>query len=214
MNGRPLALEWESKNCDAILETWYPGTMAGPAINEVLFGDAAPQGKLSMTFPVSVGQVPIYYNHKNTGRPYDENQKYTSKYLDISNEPLYPFGFGLGYTNFTYGEVSLSKNSKTANEAITATITVTNSGTREGVETVQLYIRDKVGSIGRPVKELKGFQKISLKPGESKTVSFKITQSDLSFYNADLKWVAEPGEFDIMIGGNSRDVKKSTFTLK
>ncbi len=214
MNGRPLALEWESKNCDAILETWYPGTMAGPAINEVLYGDAAPQGRLSMTFPVSVGQVPIYYNHKNTGRPYDENQKYTSKYLDMSNEPLYPFGFGLGYTNFTYGEVSLSKNTKTANEAITATVTVTNIGTRGGIETVQLYLRDKVGSIGRPVKELKGFQKITLKPGESKTVSFKITQSDLSFYNSALKWVAEPGEFDVMIGGNSRDVKKSTFTLK
>jgi beta-glucosidase len=214
MNGRPLALEWESKNCDAILETWYPGTMAGPAINDVLYGDATPQGKLSMTFPASVGQVPIYYNHKNTGRPYDENQKYTTKYLDISNEPLYPFGFGLGYTNFIYGEMSLSKSSKTANEAITATITVTNSGTREGIETVQLYIRDKVGSISRPVKELKGFRKVGLKPGESKTVSFKITQSDLSFYNADLKWVAEPGEFDVMIGGNSRDVKKSTFTLK
>ena len=214
MNGRPLALDWESKNVDAILEVWFPGTMAGPAINEVLFGDVSPQGRLSMTFPVSVGQVPIYYNHKNTGRPYDPNQKYTSKYLDQSNDPLYPFGFGLGYTNFTYGEVSLSKNTKTANEAITASITVTNSGKREGTETVQLYIRDKVGSIARPVMELKGFQKISLNAGDSKTVRFKITQNDLSFYNSDLKWSAEAGEFEVMIGGNSRDVKKAGFTLK
>ena len=214
MNGRPLALEWESKNCAAILETWYPGTMAGQAINEVLYGDASPQGKLSMTFPVSVGQVPIYYNHKNTGRPFNDKDKFTSKYLDATNEPLYPFGYGLAYTNFTYGDISLSRNVKTQNEAVTASVTVTNSGNREGTETVQLYIRDKVGSITRPVKELKGFQKLSLKPGESKTVSFRITQSDLSFYNSDLKWVAEPGEFDLMIGGNSRDVKSAAFTLK
>jgi beta-glucosidase len=214
MNGRPLALEWESKNCAAILEAWYPGTMAGPAINEVLYGDASPQGKLSMTFPVSVGQVPIYYNHKNTGRPINEKDKFTSKYLDASNEPLYPFGYGLAYTNFTYGDISLSRNVKTQNEAVTASVTVTNSGNREGTETVQLYIRDKAGSITRPVKELKGFQKLSLKPGESRTVSFRITQSDLSFYNSDLKWVAEPGEFDLMIGGNSRDVKSAAFTLK
>jgi len=214
MNGRPLALEWESKNCAAILETWYPGTMAGQAINEVLYGDASPQGKLSMTFPVSVGQVPIYYNHKNTGRPFNDKDKFTSKYLDATNEPLYPFGYGLAYTNFTYGDISLSRNVKTQNEAVTASVTVTNSGNREGTETVQLYIRDKVGSITRPVKELKGFQKLSLKPGESKTVSFRITQSDLSFYNSDLKWVAEPGEFDFMIGGNSRDVKSAAFTLK
>ena len=214
MNGRPLALDWESKNVDAILEVWFPGTMAGPAINEVLFGDVSPQGRLSMTFPVSVGQVPIYYNHKNTGRPYDPNQKYTSKYLDQSNDPLYPFGFGMGYTSFTYGDLSLSKNTKTANEAITASITVTNSGKREGTETVQLYIRDKVGSIARPVMELKGFQKISLNAGDSKTVRFKITQNDLSFYNSDLKWSAEAGEFEVMIGGNSRDVKKAGFTLK
>ena len=214
MNGRPLALEWESKNCAAILETWYPGTMAGQAINEVLYGDASPQGKLSMTFPVSVGQVPIYYNHKNTGRPFNDKDKFTSKYLDATNEPLYPFGYGLAYTNFTYGDISLSRNVKTQNEAVTASVTVTNSGNREGTETVQLYIRDKVGSITRPVKELKGFQKLSLRPGESKTVSFRITQSDLSFYNSDLKWVAEPGEFDLMIGGNSRDVKSAAFTLK
>ena len=214
MNGRPLALDWESKNCAAILEAWYPGTMAGTAINEVLYGDASPQGRLSMTFPVSVGQVPIYYNHKNTGRPFDPNQKYTTKYLDAPNEPLFPFGFGLGYTTFSYSDISLSKNSKTANEAISATITVTNSGSREGTETVQLYIRDKVGSIARPVKELKGFQKVTLKPGESKAVTFRITQNDLSFYNSDLKWVAEPGDFDLMIGGNSRDVKTTSFSLK
>jgi beta-glucosidase len=214
MNGRPLALEWESKNCAAILEAWYPGTMAGQAISEVLFGDAAPQGKLSMSFPVSVGQVPVYYNHKNTGRPYDENQKYTTRYLDGPNEPLFPFGYGLGYTKFTYGDVGLSKTSKTASEAISATITVTNSGSLEGTETVQLYIRDRVGSIARPVSELKGFQKLTLKPGESKTVTFRITQSELSFYNSELKWVAEPGEFDVMVGGNSRDVKKASFKLK
>ena len=214
MNGRPLALNWESKNCDAILETWYPGTMAGPAINEILFGDAAPQGKLSMSFPVTVGQVPVYYNHKNTGRPFDPNQKYTSKYLDVTNEPLYPFGYGLAYTNFTYSDVSLDKNVMTGSGNISATITVTNSGKKEGTETVQLYLRDRVGSITRPVKELKGFRKLNLQPGESKTVTFSISKNDLSFYNYDLNWVAEPGEFDIMIGGNSRDVKKVMFTMK
>lgn len=214
MNGRPLTLSWEDQNMDAILETWYGGTMAGPAIVDVLFGEANPSGKISMTFPRNVGQVPIYYNHKNTGRPFDPNQKYTTKYLDIPNTPLYPFGHGLSYTSFTYGDIKLSSTTVGKGKPITATITVTNSGQREGVETVQLYIRDLVGSITRPVKELKGLQKISLKPGESKEVSFQVSEEQLRFYNSDLKLVSEPGEFRIYIGGSSEEVKEGTFGLE
>src|SRR5262249_18394925 len=151
---------------DAILETWFAGTMAGTAIVDVLFGDESPSGRLTMSFPVNVGQVPIYYNAKNTGRPFDEHEKYRSKYLDVSNEPLFPFGFGLGYTTFSFGKLSLSKSTMKRGETITVETTVTNTGKRTGVETVQLYIRDLIGSITRPVKELKGFQQIKLGPGE------------------------------------------------
>ena len=214
MNGRPLTLSWEDRELDAILETWYPGTNGGPAIVDLLFGDANPSGKLSMTFPRNVGQVPIYYNHKNTGRPLDVNQKYTSKYLDVANDPLYPFGFGLSYTTFTYGDVSLSKAQIGSNESMEVRCTVTNTGNYAGEETVQLYIRDVVGSITRPVRELKGFQKINLKKGESKQVVFRITGEDLKFFNSDLKWVNEPGEFQVFVGSNSRDVKEAKFTLK
>lgn len=214
MNGRPLTLSWEDQNMDAILETWYGGTMAGPAIVDVLFGEANPSGKISMTFPRNLGQVPIYYNHKNTGRPLDPNQKYTTKYLDVANTPLYPFGHGLSYTNFTYGDIKLSSNTVSKGKPITATITITNAGQREGVETVQMYIRDLVGSITRPVKELKGLQKISLKPGESKEISFQVNEEQLRFYNSDLKFVSEPGDFRIFIGSNSEEVKEGTFSLK
>ena len=209
INGRPLTLPWEDENMDAILEAWYPGTMGGPAIADVLFGNANPSAKITMSFPRSVGQIPVYYNHKNTGRPFDEKQKYTSKYLDVANTPLYPFGFGLSYTTFSYSNIKLSDTLLKGNKILTASVTLTNTGTREGKEVVELYIRDVVGSITRPVEELKGFQKVDLKAGESKTISFEITPDALKFYNTDLKYDWEPGQFTIMIGGNSRDVSSA-----
>jgi len=214
MNGRPLTLSWENDNVEAILEAWYPGTLAGPAISSILFGEAIPSGKLSMTFPRNVGQIPIYYNHKMTGRPLDENQKYTSKYLDVANSPLYPFGWGLSYTSFSYGDIKLSNARMKASDKITLTIPVSNTGKYDAEEVVQLYIRDMVGSVTRPVKELKGFQKIFLKKGETKTVTFTIAVDDLKFYNANLKWAAEPGEFRVFVGGNSVDVKEARFVLE
>ena len=214
MNGRPLTLSWEDENMDAILETWFGGTMAGPAIADVLFGDANPSGKITMTFPRNVGQIPIYYNHKNTGRPFNADQKYTSKYLDISNTPLYPFGYGLSYTTFNYSDISLSNSTLQSGGKITASVNLTNTGTRSGKETVQLYIRDLVGSITRPVKELKGFQQITLQPGETKKVSFIISVDDLKFYNSDLKYTYEPGNFKVFIGTNSEAVKEATFKVQ
>ena len=191
---------------------WFGGSEAGDAIADVLFGDVNPSGKLTTSFPQNVGQVPIYYAHKNTGRPLGEGkwfEKFRSNYLDVSNDPLYPFGYGLSYTTFSYSDVKLSSASLKGNQTLTASVTVTNTGKRDGKETVQLYIRDLVGSITRPVKELKGFQKISLKAGESRTVTFSITPNDLKFYNGDLKYDWEPGEFSIMIGASSRDVKSA-----
>ncbi len=214
MNGRPLTLTWEDEHLDAILETWYGGTMAGPAIVDVLYGEANPSGKLSMTFPRNVGQIPVYYNHKNTGRPFDANQKYTSQYLDVSNEPLYPFGYGMSYSSFTYSNLILDTKSITASGKLTAAVTVTNTGKYEGVETVQLYIRDLEGSITRPVMELKGFQKIALSPGASRQVKFTIGREDLRFYNSDLQFVAEPGAFKLYIGGSSKQVEEAGFILK
>lgn len=211
MNGRPLTLEWENANCDAILETWFSGSQAGNAITGVLFGEYNPSGKLTMTFPRNTGQIPIYYNAKNTGRPLDPNNKYSTKYLDIPNTPLYPFGYGLSYTTFAYGDIKLSSSTLSYDQVLTASITVTNNGKYDGTETIQLYLRDMVGSISRPVKELKGFQKVSLKAGESTTVNFKITVNDLKFFNANLKYVAEPGDFKLFIGGNSSDVKEADF---
>ena len=208
--GRPLAIKWENANVPAILNVWFGGSETGYAISDVLFGDVNPSGKLTTTWPQNVGQVPIYYNHKNTGRPLPEGQwfqKFRSNYLDVSNDPVYPFGYGLSYTNFTYGDLKLSSTSLKGNQTLTANVAVTNAGNRDGKEVVQLYIRDVVGSITRPMKELKGFQKISLKAGETKTVTFKITTNDLKFYNSALKYDWESGEFVIMVGGNSRDVK-------
>jgi len=213
MNGRPLILAWEDKNVDAIVETWFGGTMAGAAIIDVLFGEANPSGRLTMSFPRNVGQIPIYYNSKNTGRPFNPDNKYTSKYLDVPNTPLYPFGYGLSYSNFSYGNIVLSSSSLNPNETLTATVTVKNTGKRKGVETVQLYVRDMVGSITRPVKELKGFRQVSLAPGESTNVSFALTPDDLRFFNAELKYAAEPGDFKVFIGPNSRDLKEADFQL-
>ncbi|MDQ2863462.1 MAG: glycoside hydrolase family 3 C-terminal domain-containing protein, partial [Bacteroidota bacterium] len=207
--GRPLTIKWEEDNVPSILNVWFGGTEAGNAIGDVLFGDVNPSGKLTTTWPQDVGQIPLYYNHKNTGRPLPEGQlfqKFRSNYLDVSNDPVYPFGFGLSYTTFKYSDIHLSDTMMKGNKALTASVTLTNTGTREGKEVVQLYIRDVVGSVTRPVKELKDFQKVDLKAGESKTISFKITPDALKFYNSDLKYDWEPGQFTIMIGGNSRDV--------
>jgi len=215
--GRPLVLAWEEENVPAILNVWFGGSEAGDAIADVIFGDVNPSGKLTTTFPQHVGQLPMYYAHKNTGRPLEEGkwfQKFRSNYLDISNDPVYPFGYGLSYTTFQYGELKLDKAEMTTSGTITATVDVTNTGSREGAEVVQLYIRDRVGSVTRPIKELKGFEKIWLKAGETKTVSFEITEMDLSFYRYDLSFGAEPGDFDVYIGGDSKNVKAASFTLK
>ncbi|MBG9214124.1 beta-glucosidase BglX [Bacteroides fragilis] len=215
--GRPLVLTWEEEHVPAILNVWFGGSEAAYAISDVLFGDVNPSGKLTATFPQNVGQIPLFYNHKNTGRPLQEGrwfEKFRSNYLDVSNEPLYPFGYGLSYTTFAYSDIHLSSTEMSADGKLTATVTVTNTGSRDGAEVVQLYIRDLVGSVTRPVKELKGFEKIFLKAGESRKVSFSITPELLKFYNYDLQFVCEPGDFDVMIGGNSRDVKKARFLLK
>ena len=215
--GRPLTLTWEQENVPAILNVWFGGSEAAYAIGDVLFGDVNPSGKLTMTFPKNVGQIPLFYNHKNTGRPLQEGkwfEKFRSSYLDVDNEPLYPFGYGLSYTAFQYSDIALSASAMGQDGSITAAVTVTNTGKRDGAEVVQLYIRDLVGSITRPVKELKGFEKIFLKAGESKTVTFKITPELLRFYDYDLKQVAEPGDFDVMIGGDSRNVRSARLTLK
>jgi beta-glucosidase len=214
MNGRPLVLTGEPQKAGAILEAWFGGIESGHAIADLLFGDRNPSGKLSMTFPRSVGQIPIYYNHMNTGRPMQPENKFSTKYLDESNEPLYPFGYGLSYAHFNYGPVSLSSSSLNTNGNITATVTVTNDGAYSGEETVQMYIRDMVGSVSRPLLELKQFKKMSIPKGESKTASFTISKSDLSFANAEGRSVLEPGDFKVFIGGNSRDAKGADFTLK
>lgn len=215
--GRPLVLKWENEQVPAILNVWFGGTEAGDAIADVLFGDVNPSGKLTATFPQNVGQVPIYYSHKNTGRPLGEGQwfqKYRSNYLDVSNDPLYPFGYGLSYTNFNYSNISLSDAVINGKNGITASITITNTGKTAGSEVVQLYTQQLVGSITRPVKELKGFKKINLKAGESKTINFLLQQADLKFYNSNLKFIAEPGDYNLYIGTNSRDVKEAKFKLE
>lgn len=218
--GRPLAITEESDIANAILNVWFPGTEAGPAITEVLYGAVNPSGKLSMTFPRNLGQVPIYYNHKNTGRPLSpektekgEFEKFKSNYLDVANTPLYPFGFGLSYTSFDYSSVTLSSVKIAKGSTIKASVKVTNTGKYDGKEVVQLYIRDLVGSTTRPVKELKGFQKVFLKKGETKDVTFTITEEDLKFYDFDLNFVAEPGQFEVFIGTHSDTQNKMLFEL-
>lgn len=209
VNGRPMTLGWENENVPAILETWALGTEAGNAIANVLFGNYNPSGKLTATFPANVGQIPLYYNHKNTGRPMDPKNKFTSKYLDSPNEPVYPFGYGLSYTSFSYGDLKVGKPALSGDETLTVTVTVTNTGKIAGEEVVQLYVQDPVASISRPVKELKDFRKVMFQPGEWKDVTFDITTDDLKFYNSDLKYDWEPGEFIIYVGTNSRDVNQA-----
>ena len=215
--GRPLTLTREQENLGAILNIWFPGTEAGHAVADVLFGEVNPSGKLTATWPRSVGQEPLYYNYKNTGRPPRADgtiTKYTTGYIDQTYLPLYPFGFGLSYTEFRYGELRLDKTEMAENGEITASVEVANTGKYEGQEVVQLYIRDLVGSVTRPLKELKGFEKIRLQPGEKKTVTFRIDASMLRFYDHDLNFVCEPGDFEVMVGGNSQDVQTARFTLK
>jgi beta-glucosidase len=208
--GRPLTLTWEHANIPAILNVWFAGSEAGYAIADVLFGDVNPSGKLTTSFPQHVGQVPLFYAQKNTGRPLTGPwfSKFRSNYLDVSNEPLYPFGYGLSYTHFTYGDLQLTKKSLKTGDTLFASVAVKNAGDRYGKEIVQLYIRDMVGSVTRPVKELKGFEKIALRAGETKIVTFPITTEDLKFYNYDLKYTWEPGDFEIMLGPNSSELKK------
>jgi beta-glucosidase len=212
LNGRPLTLNWENEHCSAILDAWFGGTEAGNAVAAVLFGDYNPSGKLTATFPRDTGQIPLYYNHKNTGRPYDGNtaNKYTSRYLDISNDPLYPFGYGLSYTTFSYSDVRLDQTNLANNETLSAAVTVTNTGSYAGEEIVQLYITEPVASVTRSVEDLRGFQKISLAPGESKEVAFKITPDALKFYNSELRYDWEPGDFIIRIGPNSQQLHSAT----
>ena len=213
--GRATVMDWEVENIPTILNVWFGGSEAADAICDVVFGDVAPSGKLTVTMPRSVGQIPIYYNHLNTGRPNPKwFTKFTTNYLDVPNDPLFPFGYGLSYTTFEYSPMTLSSDAMTTSGKITASVNVTNTGAVEGTEVVQFYIRDMVGSIARPVQELKGFERISLKPGESRTVTFTIDAELLKFYNKDLEYVCEPGQFEAIIGPNSRDVQRKTFTLK
>jgi len=214
MNGRPLTIQHLDEVAPAILETWFAGTEAGNAIANVVFGDYNPSGKLTMTFPRNVGQIPIYYNHKNTGRPYDPNDPYTSFYIDVENTPLYPFGYGLSYTTFDYSDLKLDKKEISNGQQVNVSVTVANTGDYAGEEVVQLYIRDLVGSVTRPVKELKGFKKIYLEKGESKTVSFSLGQEDISFYRKDMSYGTEPGEFEVFVGGSSATENSVRFTLK
>lgn len=213
MNGRPLTLQWEAEHIPAIVEAWHLGVEAGNAVADVLFGDYNPSGKLPVTFPRSVGQIPIYYNHKSTGRPLVEHDKYTSRYLDSPNTPLFPFGYGLSYTTFAYRNVNVSPKTISGNQSIVVTVEVENTGKRSGEEVVQLYLRDDVATVTRPVKELKRFKKISLNAGEKKSVEFNLTPDDLSFYNLEMKKVVEPGTFTLFVGGNSVDCLETTFEV-
>jgi beta-glucosidase len=215
MNGRPLTLPWENEHVGAILEAWYGGTESGDALADVLFGDYSPSGKLTISFPRNVGQIPVYYNHKNTGRPYDGKsmEKYKSRYLDVANDPLYPFGYGLSYTHFDYSALSLDKKTMHPGDKLTIRVTVSNTGNRDGEETAQLYIRDLVASVTQPVKELKGFRKVFLKKGESRELVFTLSVDDLKYYNTELKRVYDPGEFRVFVGGDSQQVQEAGFEL-
>jgi beta-glucosidase len=214
MNGRPLAIDWMAENVPAIVEAWHLGSESGNAIADVLFGDYNPSGKLPVSFPRAVGQCPIYYNHKNTGRPADSGSVFWSHYTDESNEPLFPFGYGLSYTSFAYSDLKLSSKEISANDQLKVSVKLENTGKYAGTEIVQFYIRDLYGSVTRPVKELKGFKKVSLNPGESQVVEFELSAKDLAFYNADGVWQAEPGDFYLWIGTNSEEGLQGEFFLK
>jgi beta-glucosidase len=213
MNGRPLTIEWAVANVPAIVETWFLGVEAGNAIADVLFGDVNPSGRLPVTFPRSLGQVPIYYNQRNTGRPVDVNNKYSSKYLDVPNTPRYPFGYGLSYTTFAYRDLRVTNPRIKRTDTLTVSVTLANTGSREGTEVVQLYVRDEVGSVARPVRELKAFQRVTLKPGESRAVTLRVAAQDLAFYGLDMKRVVEPGSFRVYVGPSSAEGLEGRFEV-
>jgi beta-glucosidase len=208
MNGRPLSVPWLDGNVPAILEAWYLGVQMGPAVADVLFGDVNPSGRLPVSFPRTVGQVPVYYSHMNTGRPSSETERYTSKYIDVHWTPLYPFGHGLSYTTFEYGEPTLSTTRIAPTDSLTVTVTVRNTGARAGAEVVQLYVRDDVASVTRPVKALRAFERIVLEPGEARTVTFRLGPDDLAFYNHEMQRVVEPGTFTVWVGTSSADERQ------
>jgi beta-glucosidase len=214
MNGRPLTITWLAENSPAILETWFAGTEAGNAIADVLFGDVNPGGKLPVTFPRAIGQVPLYYNHLNTGRPPDPNSKWNSKYIDVDWKPLFPFGHGLSYTQFALSNLQLSTRTIPVDGKLTVSVDVQNTGNRAGDEVVQLYIRDVAASSSRPVKELKGFERITLRPGEKRKVTFTLSSSQLGLYNREMRHVVEPGTFNISVGNSSADPKALTSTFE
>ena len=214
MNGRPLAIPWLAEHAPALLEAWYLGVEMGPAVADVLFGDHNPSGKLPVTFPRVTGQVPIYYAHANTGRPPDPEDKYTSKYIDVHWSPLFPFGHGLSYTSFEYGAPRLSRSIIAPGDSVRVSVDVTNTGDRAGAEVVQLYIRDDVASVTRPVMELRGFAKIDVEPGQTRTVQFTIGPHDLAFYDREMRRVLEPGTFTVFVGGSSVDTQQERFTVE
>jgi beta-glucosidase len=209
MNGRPLSIPWLDQNVPAILETWFLGVQMGPAVADALFGDYNPSGKLPVSFPRTVGQEPLYYNHKNTGRPPAERERYTSKYIDVHWTPLYPFGHGLSYTTFDYTNLRLSSTRIDATDSLTVQVQVTNTGARAGDEVVQLYLRDDVASVTRPVRELRGFERITLQPGQTRTVAVTLRPSDLAFYDQQMRQVVEPGTFTVWVGTSSADERQS-----
>jgi beta-glucosidase len=213
MNGRPLAINWIAENAPAILETWFAGIQAGHAIADVLFGDVNPGGKLPVTFPRAVGQSPLYYNHKNTGRPPSAENKYTSKYLDVPWTPLFPFGHGLSYTQFRLANLQVSQRTIRPDGQLKVSVEVENTGKRAGDEVVQLYIRDMAASVTRPVRELKGFERVTLKPGERRRVEFTLTPESLGFYNQDMRFVVEPGEIKVFVGTSSVGGLETSFEV-
>ncbi|MEO9021488.1 MAG: glycoside hydrolase family 3 C-terminal domain-containing protein, partial [Ginsengibacter sp.] len=214
MNGRPLTISWLHDHVPAILETWFLGTEAGPAIADVLFGDYNPSGKLTMSFPRNTGQIPVYYNHLNTGRPFQKGNKYTSRYIDIPNSPLYPFGYGLSYTDFSYSTIQLNTHELNWDDSLKISVKITNTGKVAGTEIAQLYIHDLVAEVSRPVKELKGFKRVHLQPGEMASVSFTLNRNDLSFYKKDMTYGTQPGDFEVVVGGSSDATQTEHFVLK
>jgi len=213
MNGRPLTIEWAAEHVPAIVETWFLGVEAGNATADVLFGDVNPSGRLPVTFPRSLGQIPIYYNHRNTGRPYEANNKFTSKYLDVPNTPRYPFGYGLSYTTFGYRDVKVTNPRIRATDTLVVSVTLTNTGSREGTEVAQLYVRDEVASVARPVRELKAFQRVTLKPNESRPLTLRVAAQDLGFYGLNMKRVVEPGAFRVYVGPSSAEGQEARFEV-
>jgi len=214
MNGRPLSIPWLATAAPAILEAWFPGTEGGNAVADVLLGKVNPAGKLPVTFPRTVGQVPLYYNHKPTGRPAKDDDKYTSKYIDAPSTPVFPFGYGLSYTTFRYSDLAVTPTKISPAGRVTVTVTVSNTGARQGDEVVQLYLHDRVSTVTRPVAELKGFRRLTIAPGGRETVTFALGSDQIGAFNRAMKWVVEPGQFDVRVGPNSAEGPTATFEVR